>query len=133
MASEPADIVASMAVVGRNDPCPCGSGRKHKRCCLGAGAAALRLADRLEDRIDELGEQVRQEHWSAWLAEFERNIGPLHRPGVVQAEDVAWLDAWLVCHAPVVEGRTYPTGSAIRWRRRRGSAGTIVKLGTRGA
>ena len=21
------------AKVGRNDPCPCGSGRKHKRCC----------------------------------------------------------------------------------------------------
>jgi uncharacterized protein len=21
--------------VGRNDPCPCGSGRKHKRCCAG--------------------------------------------------------------------------------------------------
>ncbi len=21
--------------VGRNDPCPCGSGKKHKRCCLG--------------------------------------------------------------------------------------------------
>ncbi|MGH7364179.1 MAG: SEC-C metal-binding domain-containing protein, partial [Candidatus Methylomirabilales bacterium] len=19
--------------VGRNDPCPCGSGKKHKRCC----------------------------------------------------------------------------------------------------
>ncbi len=24
--------------VGRNDPCPCGSGRKYKRCCLGKGA-----------------------------------------------------------------------------------------------
>jgi len=24
--------------VGRNDPCPCGSGRKHKRCCLRARA-----------------------------------------------------------------------------------------------
>ncbi|TMB52565.1 MAG: hypothetical protein E6J56_15880 [Deltaproteobacteria bacterium] len=23
--------------VGRNEPCPCGSGRKHKRCCLAAG------------------------------------------------------------------------------------------------
>ncbi len=23
------------AVAGRNDPCPCGSGRKHKRCCGG--------------------------------------------------------------------------------------------------
>ncbi len=22
--------------VGRNDPCPCGSGKKHKKCCLGA-------------------------------------------------------------------------------------------------
>jgi uncharacterized protein YecA (UPF0149 family) len=21
--------------VGRNDPCPCGSGRKYKHCCLG--------------------------------------------------------------------------------------------------
>jgi len=24
-----------MAKIGRNDPCPCGSGRKFKRCCLG--------------------------------------------------------------------------------------------------
>jgi SEC-C motif len=23
-----------MAKIGRNDPCPCGSGKKHKRCCL---------------------------------------------------------------------------------------------------
>jgi uncharacterized protein YecA (UPF0149 family) len=22
------------AKVGRNDPCPCGSGKKHKKCCL---------------------------------------------------------------------------------------------------
>ena len=21
--------------VGRNDPCPCGSGKKYKKCCLG--------------------------------------------------------------------------------------------------
>jgi uncharacterized protein YecA (UPF0149 family) len=28
--------VASITVtkVGRNDPCPCGSGKKYKRCCL---------------------------------------------------------------------------------------------------
>lgn len=24
-----------MVKVGRNDPCPCGSGKKHKNCCLG--------------------------------------------------------------------------------------------------
>jgi hypothetical protein len=28
-----------MAKIGRNDPCPCGSGKKHKRCCLGAPVA----------------------------------------------------------------------------------------------
>ena len=28
--------------VGRNDPCPCGSGKKYKNCCMrsGAGSAA---------------------------------------------------------------------------------------------
>ena len=24
--------------IGRNDPCPCGSGKKYKRCCLAKGA-----------------------------------------------------------------------------------------------
>jgi uncharacterized protein YecA (UPF0149 family) len=24
--------------IGRNDPCPCGSGKKHKKCCLTAAA-----------------------------------------------------------------------------------------------
>ncbi|KAB1441280.1 type I methionyl aminopeptidase [Pseudodesulfovibrio senegalensis] len=34
--------------IGRNDPCPCGSGRKYKQCCLGkpvAGRAAGAAAD----------------------------------------------------------------------------------------
>src|ERR1039457_7733853 len=27
--------------VGRNDPCPCGSGKKYKECCGGAGVDRL--------------------------------------------------------------------------------------------
>ncbi len=27
---------------GRNDPCPCGSGRKYKACCLPAGRRFIR-------------------------------------------------------------------------------------------
>jgi len=23
--------------LGRNDPCPCGSGKRYKRCCLASG------------------------------------------------------------------------------------------------
>ena len=40
-------ILRAAAKVGRNDPCPCGSGRKYKKCCLpgapvaGGGQAAL--------------------------------------------------------------------------------------------
>jgi uncharacterized protein len=31
---EPA-AVSPFRKIGRNEPCPCGSGRKHKKCCLG--------------------------------------------------------------------------------------------------
>lgn len=30
----PAPLKAATAKVGRNDPCPCGSGKKFKQCCL---------------------------------------------------------------------------------------------------
>jgi hypothetical protein len=29
-----------LSALGRNDPCPCGSGKKYKRCCLGKDAPA---------------------------------------------------------------------------------------------
>ena len=31
---EPPPLPDSTKKVGRNDPCPCGSGKKHKKCCL---------------------------------------------------------------------------------------------------
>jgi SEC-C motif-containing protein len=31
----PQQVVRSEPKVGRNDPCPCGSGRKYKKCCAG--------------------------------------------------------------------------------------------------
>lgn len=31
--------------VGRNDPCPCGSGKKHKHCCLLKGATPVKQAN----------------------------------------------------------------------------------------
>jgi uncharacterized protein YecA (UPF0149 family) len=30
-----APYVRATLKVGRNDPCPCGSGKKYKKCCLG--------------------------------------------------------------------------------------------------
>ena len=31
-----------MAKIGRNDLCPCGSGKKYKRCCMARDEAASR-------------------------------------------------------------------------------------------
>jgi tetratricopeptide (TPR) repeat protein len=74
-----------MAKTGRNDPCPCGSGKKYKRCCLAVHQAEQAAArrppdperfsqerraadfdsdgelDRLSNRVPELIEQGRVE------------------------------------------------------------------------
>ncbi len=34
---KPQPVVRESPKIGRNDPCPCGSGRKHKKCCGAAG------------------------------------------------------------------------------------------------
>lgn len=63
-----------MAKIGRNDSCPCGSGRKHKRCCLTTTAAADAITspaavsaaaplcdccvDRLEERADHILDEI---------------------------------------------------------------------------
>ena len=41
MASLRSEDAAPGPLVGRNDPCPCGSGRKYKKCCLGRSAPAF--------------------------------------------------------------------------------------------
>ena len=40
----PARKPAVSTKVGRNDPCPCGSGKKHKKCCGTAKAAGPDVA-----------------------------------------------------------------------------------------
>lgn len=47
-----------MVQIGRNDPCPCGSGKKHKRCCLPRQEAAQEAARQAEAR----GRQVESDY-----------------------------------------------------------------------
>lgn len=44
----------SMAKIGRNDPCPCGSGKKYKRCCLAEQAAAFNQWSKDREASDQL-------------------------------------------------------------------------------
>ena len=43
--------------VGRNEPCPCGSGKKYKKCCLQRDESA-RLQDRKRASVHELDERL---------------------------------------------------------------------------
>ena len=38
--SKPETIVHRAEKTGRNDPCPCGSGKKFKKCCMRLGGAS---------------------------------------------------------------------------------------------
>ncbi len=66
-----------MADVGRNDPCPCGSGKKYKRCCLRAEQNAHRRDEATMDRGAAL----------AGLLEYEQHVFP-------DEIDAAMLDFW---------------------------------------
>jgi len=88
-----------MSEVGRNAPCPCGSGRKHKRCCLRREddvALDAREAERVWERMqswaldrfgDELGAALK-EHMDA------RGVGGDERPAL--DEDLSLALCWLL-------------------------------------
>ena len=67
--------------VGRNDPCPCGSGNKLKKCCLGKPSAELVAAAAPGDAfaVDE-------------AADFHDGDGPIrHYDPLVEPDPVEWL------------------------------------------
>ena len=67
-----------MTNVGRNDPCPCGSGKKYKRCCLPLHQAAGRERQRQRDEPVTFPELYDE---SAELEELSNRINVLIRKG----------------------------------------------------
>lgn len=52
-----------MAKIGRNDPCPCGSGKKYKKCCIDAAPLTAALPPEPhwiieDDGLDDLSNSV---------------------------------------------------------------------------
>jgi len=39
--------------IGRNDPCPCGSGKKYKKCCLAKPGSAQAIIDEIAEAAEE--------------------------------------------------------------------------------
>jgi hypothetical protein len=53
--------------VGRNQPCPCGSGKKYKKCCLAVAAPSPSpVHERDQDLVAQLSRYARQRFGEAW-------------------------------------------------------------------
>lgn len=87
-----------MAKVGRNDPCPCGSGKKYKQCCLKAEQVAQGDSDRAmqlhefdQQMVERLLRFASREFGSEWIkelvelldGELDSLMAPLVIPGAV--------------------------------------------------
>ncbi len=81
-----------MTKIGRNDPCPCGSGKKYKNCCMGKedGEREESMNERL---MEEIGEQISDQAFGS-LAEANEFIGRfMERKGSVSQIDFLGLSS----------------------------------------
>jgi predicted RNA-binding protein with TRAM domain len=72
--------------IGRNEPCPCGSGKKYKKCCLPS-------IQRWEIIDKKMGEGY-------WYLEKEGVEGKKKRADPVKASE-CWLDAWKMMRSTI--------------------------------
>lgn len=96
-----------MGKIGRNDPCPCGSGKKYKKCHLGedeareAGPGVHSLANRLDaGLIEGLRIFAKRRHGERWLAEAAELFG------IQDQVELALLVPWSFFHFEMDEGET---------------------------
>lgn len=103
--------------IGRNALCPCGSGRKYKKCCLNRVSASAQLylpaerssaiakLNRFADRseYDELDEIACDLFWGDWLSdEPEERVEELMQMDTVENA----YRSWFICDFDSGDGRT---------------------------
>jgi hypothetical protein len=101
-----------MTKTGRNDPCPCGSGKKYKKCCLSNDEQAARAAYAAASAAaaaaaaDEAGEGGEGgEGGEAGEAGKARGAAPA-RPGVLTARNERRLASQVSAPPPVVRRKS---------------------------
>jgi hypothetical protein len=94
-----------VSATSRNEPCPCGSGRKFKRCCVGAADRPERVA-RTHDAV---GENIRawafQHHRDAIGAALAEITAGCKDP-VLGDADIALIAAWTLSDRELPGGGT---------------------------
>ncbi|HET7628678.1 MAG TPA: SEC-C metal-binding domain-containing protein, partial [Bacillales bacterium] len=68
-----------MAKIGRNDPCPCGSGKKYKKCCAGKVIDAAAEKDRIVKRELEQVHAALSERYDHYLHEAAEALDEIRK------------------------------------------------------
>lgn len=77
----------SVVKVGRNDPCPCGSGKKHKHCCIAKTEERLRFSTDVAGKtVEELNLEPEQHLTHAKLMETGPHEAALWDPRKLKPE-----------------------------------------------
>jgi uncharacterized protein YecA (UPF0149 family)/transcriptional regulator with XRE-family HTH domain len=98
----------SVQSVGRNEPCPCGSGKKHKKCC--GKNEVVSINQILEQEVTEL--QLEILHFAMTQYEWElheiidEQIDELAIPPEAEEVFIFNLTNWVVFSVPVDSGKT---------------------------
>src|SRR5215831_2474099 len=77
--------------IGRNEPCPCGSGKKYKKCCLAKDEAIHLTA---QPAMETPGAEAELDHESWEETEASQSFDLGKPPVEVEAHDGLELDEW---------------------------------------
>jgi len=106
-----------MSAIGRNDPCPCGSGKKYKQCCLGKDApapgawtaaerdSALASLIRFARRAELDGDRAATE-LTFWGKRLERMTPAEAREAIDFEQSRFGFHEWLIFDCPLHGGGT---------------------------
>lgn len=74
-----------MSKIKRNDPCPCGSGKKYKKCCMNKnveGLGSVSLHEELNNHYSHLMAYVNRNYPNLAPLEQKRDPGRRNRSGL---------------------------------------------------
>lgn len=100
-----------MSKVGRNEPCPCGSGKKYKRCC-GKSNVIQFQAPHLDNELEKIHEELIDFAVTHYEREIDEVIHDLIEENIMNEEEsdietyANLLIAWIILFEPIIGNKT---------------------------
>lgn len=92
-----------MNKIGRNDPCPCGSGKKYKKCCGATNVVEL-SPDRYNAELNRLYEDLLAFAFEEYQFQLQNIIQQYPKPELMEDQleiYMAGLSTWIIMYVPI--------------------------------